>query len=92
MLLFENHLAAAAFGGGVFADADAEFVVGGLLAIERQGVALMGFGYIGYLEALNLVLAIPVEIPEVEHVLDILDRVDVTIDVDIVVFGIDGGH
>lgn len=32
--LLKNHLAAAAFGGGVFADADAEFVVGCLLAIE----------------------------------------------------------
>ena len=32
--LFKNHFAAAAFGGAVFADADAEFVVGCLLAIE----------------------------------------------------------
>ena len=32
--LLKNHLAAAAFGGGVFADADAEFVVGSLFAIE----------------------------------------------------------
>lgn len=34
LTLFQYHLAAAAFGGGVFADADAEFVVGCLLAIE----------------------------------------------------------
>ena len=32
--LLKNYFAAAAFGGAVFADADAEFVVGGLLAIE----------------------------------------------------------
>ena len=90
--LLKYHLAAAAFGGGVFADADAEFVVGCLLAIERQGVALMGFGYVCYLETTDLMLAIPVEIPEVEHVLDILNGVDMAVDVDIVVFGLDGSH
>ena len=50
----------------------------------------MGFGDVGDLETTDAVGAVPVDGPEVEDVLDVFDRVDVAIDIDIVVVGVDG--
>ena len=72
-------------------DADAEGVgFVGWLAIETELVAGMSFGDVGDLEAADAVLAIPVEGPKVEHMLDVFHRVDMAIDVNIVVMGING--
>ena len=88
----EDHLAAAGLYVAVFANAHAVFVIGGLLSVEGEFVAGMGFGDVGNLKATDTMAAVPVEGPEIEHVLDILYGVDVAVDIDIVVIGIDGAH
>ena len=50
----------------------------------------MSFGDVGDLEAADAVGAVPVDGPEVEDVLDVFDGVDVAIDINIVVMGVDG--
>ena len=50
----------------------------------------MGLGDVGNLEAADAMRTIPVERPEVEYMLDILHRVDMAVDIDIVVMGGDG--
>ena len=52
----------------------------------------MRLSHVGNLEALNLVLTIPVDIPEVQHVLNILHRIDMAIDVHIIIIGVDSAH
>ena len=88
----EDHLAAAGLYVAVFANAHAVFVIGGLLSVEGEFVTSMGLGDVGNLKATDTMSAVPVEGPEIEHVLDILHGVDVAVDIDIVVIGIDGAH
>lgn len=88
----EDHFAAAGLYVAVFANAHTVFVIGGLLSVEGELVAGMGLGDVGNLEATDAVGAVPVEGPEVEHMLDILDGVDVAVDIDIVVKCINGMH
>ena len=52
----------------------------------------MRLGHVGYLEAAQLMAIIPVERPQVEHVLDVLHGVDVAVDVHIVIVGVDGAQ
>ena len=88
--LFKDHFAAAGLHVAVFADAHTVFVVGGLLTVEGEFVACMGLGDVGYLKAADAVGAIPVEGPEVEHVLNVFHGIDVAIDVDIVIISVYG--
>ena len=52
----------------------------------------MSLGYVCYLETLDAMLTIPVEIPEIKHMLNVLHRINVAVNVNIVVFGLDGGN
>ena len=59
----KHHFATAALGAIGAEDAHAVFLFGSLFAVERQSVAGMGFGHVGYLEAAYLVPAVPVDGP-----------------------------
>ena len=52
----------------------------------------MGLGNVGNLKPTDGVLPVPIEGPEIEDVLDILDGVDVTVDVDIIIIGVNGAN
>ena len=88
----EDHFAAAGLYVAFFADAHAVFVIGGLLSVEGEFVAGMGLCHVGNLESTDTMSAVPVEGPEIEHVLDIFHGVDVAVDVNIIIKGVDGVH
>ena len=50
----------------------------------------MSLGNVSNLETTDMVVAIPVEGPEVEYVLDVFHAVDMAVDVDIILVGVDG--
>ena len=50
----------------------------------------MGFGHIGYLETLDAMVTIPVDGPDVEDMLNILHGVDMAVDINIIIIGVDG--
>ena len=52
----------------------------------------MGLGHVGDLQALDGMLAIPVEIPQVEHVLNIFNGIDVAVDIHIVIKSINSSN
>ena len=56
-----------------------------------QLIANMRLGNVGNVDALKAVVLIPVEIPHVENMLNVLHRVDVAIHVDIAVMCIHHG-
>ena len=75
-----------------FGDSYAEVVGCCFLTIEGKAVAAMRFGYKGDFGSKQVVLAIPVDGPEVEDMLNVFDAVDVSVDVDITIEGVDGGE
>ena len=96
-LFHENHFTSTRFdlfpGGCIrLADPDAVFVLTRLLTIETHLFSGMRLCHIGNLKTLDLMFAIPVQIPQVEYMLYIFNRIDVTIDIHIVIKCIDASH
>ena len=66
-----------------------EFAVGTLFDDEVQTVAKVGFGGVGYVDACESVLSVPVERPQVEHVLYVFHGVHMAVHVDVAVMRVD---
>ena len=73
-----------------YADVEHESVEG--LLVEVELVAAMALGHVGNVEAAKAVGRIPLDGEKVEGVLDIFYRVDMSVDVDVVLVGVDGSH
>ena len=52
----------------------------------------MGLSDISNLETLNLMYTIPIERPKVEYVFYILDTIDVAVNIDVIIIGINSSH
>ena len=52
----------------------------------------MSLSHVGHFQAMNLVLLIPADGPQVEHMLDVFHAIDVAVDVDIVVESVDSSN
>ena len=71
-------------------DFDVCLVVADNLFIETESVAKIGFCFVSNLKATDALLLETLAREEVEDVLDVFDAVDVAVDIDIAVIGVDG--
>jgi len=74
----------------IFSDLDGCLVIIDCLLIETETVAKVGLCLIGYLKAVDALLLESFAGKKVENVLDVLDAVDVAVDIDIAIVGVDG--
>ena len=88
--LFEADFCLADDGAVGFTDFDVCLVLVDDLLVETEAVAQIGLCLVGDFEAANALLLKALLGEEVEDVLDVLDAVDVTIDINIAVVSIDG--
>jgi len=74
----------------IFPHLNVNFIVADGLLVEAESVAEIGLCLVCNFEAVDALLLEPLAGEEVEDVLDVFDAVDVTIDIDIAVIGVDG--
>ena len=90
--LFEADFCLADDGAVGFTDFDVCLVSVDDLLVETEAVAQIGLCLVGDFEAANALLLKALLGEEVEDVLDVLDAVDVAVDVDVAVVGVDGAQ